>query len=101
MYLEPSASEIPRDSFDRAGLWLNRGDGFFEVIDVIAGGPAEEAGVRAGNRVVAVDGVAAAGIALPDLRLRLRTDPPGTRVRLRLLSDGAEREVTVILRDLV
>lgn len=101
MYLEPSASEIPRDSFDRAGLWLNRGDGFFEVVDVIAGGPAEEAGVRAGNRVVAVDGVAAAGIALPDLRLRLRTDPPGTRVRLRLLSDGAEREVTVILRDLV
>jgi hypothetical protein len=38
---------------------------------------------------------------LPDLRLRLRTDAPGTRVRFRVKSGEPERDVTVVLKDLV
>jgi Aspartyl protease/PDZ domain len=101
VYFEPSGTPPPRDAFDRTGLWLNRGDGFFEVVDAVVGGPAHEAGIRPGDRVVAVDGAAAARLSLPELRLRLRSDPPGSRVRFRISSQGAEKDVTVVLRDLV
>ena len=101
LYFEPSSVDPGRDAFDRSGMWLNRGDGFFEVVDVITGSPAEEAGIRAGDRIVSVDGAAAGGLRLPDLRLRLRTDPPGTRVRFRVKSGESEREATVVLKDLV
>ena len=101
VYFEPSETPPPRDAFDRTGLWLNRGDGFFEVVDAVVGGPAHEAGIRPGDRVVAVDGSAAARLSLPELRLRLRSDPPGSRVRFRISSQGAEKDVTVVLRDLV
>jgi hypothetical protein len=101
LYLEPGSADPGPDTFDRSGMWLNRGDGYFEVMDVIAGGPAQEAGIRTGDRIVSVDGAAAGGLRLPDLRLRLRTEPPGTRVRLRVRSGESEREATVVLRDLV
>ena len=101
LYFEPGSVDPGRDAFDRSGMWLNHGDGFFEVVDVIAGSPAQEAGIRAGDRIVSVDGATAGGLSLPDLRLRLRTDPPGTRVRFRVKSGESEREATVVLKDLV
>jgi C-terminal processing protease CtpA/Prc len=69
---------------------------------VYAGSPAAEAGIEVGDRVTAVDSQPAAKLTLPALRLRLRTDAPGTRVRLTLRTGAAaEREVTLTLRDLV
>jgi PDZ domain/Aspartyl protease len=93
--------------FDRAGAWLNLAEEAppalpaFEVIDVYAGGPAAEAGLRAGDRIVEVDGKAPAELPLPALRERLRNDPPGTRVRFTVLRAGQRGEVVVVLRDLV
>ena len=97
---EPS-SDPPREGFDRSGMWINRSDGGFEVADVTSGGPAEQAGLRVGDRIVAVDGSDAGALLLSDVRLRLRSDPPGARVRVRVLSGGAQREATIVLRDLV
>lgn len=101
LYLEPNAAFPRPDSYDRAGLWLNRAGAELEVKDVVAGGPAAEAGLKAGDRIVAVDGTSAAEIRLPDLRVRLRTEKPGTPVRLTVRTGEATREATVVLRDLV
>jgi hypothetical protein len=98
---EPVSPTPARDSFDRAGMWINRGAAGFEVMDVIPGGPAGEAGIKPGDRITGVDGTDAARLSLSDLRLRLRTDSPGTRVRVKLISGGTEREATIVLRDLV
>jgi hypothetical protein len=98
---EPSSVPLPRDAFDRAGMWINRGAVGFEVVDVVPGGPAGEAGIKAGDRITAVDGADPTRLSLSDLRLRLRTDAPGTRVRVKLFSGGTERETTIVLRDLV
>ena len=93
--------------FDRAGAWLNLADEAppalpaFEVIDVYAGGPAAEAGLRPGDRILEVDGKPPAELSLPALRERLRNDPPGTRVRFTVLRAGTRDEVVVVLRDLV
>jgi hypothetical protein len=93
--------------FDRAGAWLNLAEETpparpaFEVIDVYAGGPAAEAGLRPGDRIVEVDGKTPAELPLPALRERLRNDPPGTHVRFTVLRAGQRGEVVVVLRDLV
>ena len=101
LYFQPNANYSRPDAYDRAGLWLNRADAGFEVMDVVAGGPAAEAGLKAGNTIVAVDGQAAKELILPDVRTRLKESPPGTRVRLMVRSGEGAREVTVVLRDLV
>lgn len=101
LYLEPTTADPGRDTYDRSGLWLNQGSGFFEVMDVIGGSPGAEAALKPGDRVVAVDGAPASTLKLPELRLRLRSEPPGTRIRLRVTSGSSEREATLVLKDLV
>ncbi|MFN7971855.1 MAG: aspartyl protease family protein [Acidobacteriota bacterium] len=94
------AAEI--DGFDRAGMWLNLAkDGAFAVIDVFAGTPAAEAGLKAGDRITAIDGKTSRDVTLPRVRARLRNEPPGTKVRLEVETGGKTREVTLVLRDLV
>jgi hypothetical protein len=103
---EPYAGADPAGSFDRAGAWLHlaaagSGPAAFEAIDVYAGGPAAEAGLRAGDRILQVDGRGPAELTLPALRERLRDAPPGTRVHLLIDRAGERRELVVVLRDLV
>ncbi len=98
---ERNAGYAEPDTFDRVGMWMNEGDGGFEVMDVFAGSPAAEAGIKVGDRIVAIDGQPAPRLSLPAVRHRFRTEAPGSRVRLTLRSGTAEREVTVTLRDLV
>ena len=101
LFFEPNANDTRPDVFDRSGMWLNNAGSAFEVIDVIAGGPADKATLRAGDKIVAVDGKKAGTINLPDLRVRFKTDEPGTQIRLKVQSGDATREVVVTLKDLV
>jgi predicted aspartyl protease len=101
MIFEPNDSYGSPDVFDRSGSWINRDGKAFEVVDVIAGGPAARAGLKAGDRVVAVDGKAAAGMTLPELRARFRTEPAGTHIRLTVQSGGKSQDLTLELADLV
>ena len=73
----------------------------FEVADVTAGGPAEVAGVRVGDQIVAVDGRPAVDLELPAVRARLRREPAGTVVRVTLERGDAKRDVELTLRDLL
>jgi hypothetical protein len=101
MIFEKNANYAKADAFDRAGMWMNEGEGGFEVMDVFAGSPAAQAGIRVGDTIVAVDGRPVASVTLPGLRQRFRTDPPGTKVTLEVRTAGTEREVSLTLRDLV
>ena len=69
------------------------------VAGVLAGGPADGAGLREGDLVLSVDGVEVrSGEAFGGFVGRR---PPGSRVRLRLRApDGAEREATLVLGEL-
>ena len=101
LYFQPNANfNRSRRLRPRRSL-ANRADAGLEVMDVVAGGPAAEAGLKAGDTVVAIDGQAAKELLLPDLRIRLKESAPGTRVRLTVGSGESSREVTVVLRDLV
>ena len=89
------------DVYDRSGMWINLSGDHFEVLEVVAGGPADQAGIRAGDRVLAMDGRSAAEWTLPGARLKLRSDPPGTRVQLKVGTGQETRDVLLTLRDLI
>jgi hypothetical protein len=101
LVFRPNARAAERDVFDRSGMWLNRSGEAFEVVDVVTGGAADAAGLRAGDRVLAVDGHATALLPLPELRERFRSDPPGTALRLLVDSGGMLVEVELALKELV
>jgi len=90
-----------RDSYDRAGMWMGQDGEHFKVIDVIAGGPADEAGIKQGETILAIDGVSTDQLLLPDVREKIRREAVGRRITLSLVSNGTERTVVVTLRDLV
>jgi Aspartyl protease/PDZ domain len=96
-YFDRGAKLAETDSFERAGLWLERGPTGFVVVDVVVDGPAAAAGVKAGDVVTAVNGKAAGTLSLAAARASLRA-PAGSRLLLQL-GDAGER--TVILRDLI
>jgi hypothetical protein len=90
------------DSYDRAGVWLAQKDDVFEVFDVIAGGPADETGLKVGDQVLAVDGVSAASLSLTEVRDRWKSAEPGTTVKLQVQAPaGTKREIRFVLKDLV
>ena len=97
--LEKNGSFARRDVYDKSGLWLHAGDGAWEVKEVVAGGPGAKAGLRAGDRILAVDGKTPATLSLPDLRLRLREPADGTQVQLRFRRGKVERTVKLVLRE--
>ena len=71
------------------------------VADLIPDSPAAEAGVRVGDRLLAVDGQSFELLKFEGLKRALRA-PPGTKVRLAVQSAGqARREVSLVLRDLL
>jgi hypothetical protein len=100
MYLKPLAP-APSDIgvFDRAGFWLNLSPAGFKIMDLTTGGAAAGSGLKVGDEITAVDGVAAGKVDLPLLRKRLRDEPAGTQVKLDVLAGGQPRQVTLTLKD--
>jgi hypothetical protein len=90
-----------RDSYDRAGMWMGQDGERFTVVDVIAGGPADQAGIKQGESLLAIDGVSTDKLVLPEVRDQMRRDRAGTRIALLLESNGKRRTVVVTLRELV
>jgi len=89
------------DVFDRSGMWLNQPEKAFEVMDVIAGGPAAVAGIKVGDKILAIDGRGADQLSLPAVRGQFKSQPPGTRLQLTIQSGGEKRDVDLVLKDLV
>jgi hypothetical protein len=92
---------LPPDPPDRSGLWINRekAGAAFRIEAVAAGSPAAAAGLRVGDRVLAVDGRSAPELTLAQARDLLRRSA-GTEVRLRLEgAGGSAAEVVFRLGD--
>lgn len=107
MYLTPN--DAFNDPFvgPRSGLTPSLVGGIVTVVDVVEDGPAAAAGVQVGDTILAVDGkilgapVVDAARSIDTVVRALRA-VPGTAVSLRLRdASGAEREVELVLRDLL
>lgn len=99
MYLVPNARYGTPDAFDRSGLWLlGEGDGL-KVVDVAADSAAASAGLKVGDRVVAIDGEPVTKRALPDWRQRLREQPAGTNVAIEFMRGRSAQKAELTLAD--
>ncbi|WP_405830353.1 S41 family peptidase [Streptomyces sp. NBC_00105] len=77
------------------GVWAERAhDGAIKLEKVQPGSPAARAGLRAGDRLLSVDGHAVTGLAVTDVVALLR-GTAGTPVVLNLSRDGADLTETV------
>jgi hypothetical protein len=101
LIFERNANDARPDDYDRSGMWLLLAGNTFQVVDVTAGGPAAQAGVREGDVILTIDGRTPAEMPLPAVRTKFRTDPVGTAYRLQVESRAARRELILTLRDFV
>ena len=83
------------ESISRLGLQNARGA---LVNSVVAGGPADRAGVRAGDVITAVNGTQVSDTNA--LRNIIARTPPGTEVTLTVWRDGREQQLRVRLGEL-
>jgi C-terminal processing protease CtpA/Prc len=73
----------------------------FTVVDVIAGGPGADAGVKPGDQILAINGESTATLLLPDVREAIRREAVGNKLTLLLQSAYTRHIAVVTLKDLV
>jgi len=102
--LDPHSAYMPPDDFrlfqsdtegkfGGVGIEVDLRDDAITVIAPIEGSPAERAGVRSGDRIVAVDGQPARGEPLDKMVRKLR-GTPGTKVQIAVRRAGSEVPLT-------
>ena len=67
---------------------------------MIQDGPAAAAGLKVGDKIQSIDGRPVSQLSLPAVRLRFKSDAPGTKLHLTVQSGGSTREIDLILKDL-
>ncbi len=85
IYLPPAQLENSETdlagNFDGIGIQFNVPNDTAIVLDVIAGGPSEKAGMLKGDRLLYIDGTSIAGVGFPqDSMVKKMRGPSGTKV---------------------
>ena len=94
-------NEPLQGNFDGIGVQFNMLNDTLFIINNVAGGPAEKVGVMAGDRIIAVNDTAIAGVKMKntDIMKRLR-GPKGTPVNIDVLRRGVKEPIKFrIIRD--
>ena len=104
MFLEPNRRFKEPFEHDMSGLEMRRGRGahaaHLDVLRVHPGSPADEAGLRPGDRVTRIDGRAAADYDRAELEPLLRRE--NAVVKLSMVREGEkERTLSITLRRLI
>jgi carboxyl-terminal processing protease len=102
-FIEPNVaaiiSEDATGEFEGIGAFVGMDDEgkVVEIVEPFEGGPADQAGIRAGDRILAVDDASIVGVTLYEAIGKIR-GPEGTEVTLLIEREGVPEpfEVTVI-----
>lgn len=93
-------NESLNGSFEGIGVQFNMQEDTLIVIQTVTNGPSEKVGIQAGDRIIAVNDTAIAGVKMSkeEIMKRLR-GPKGTKVRLTIIRrDIGERLTFVVIR---
>jgi len=83
-------------TFVGVGAVLDLRDNAATIVRILPGSPAQKAGLRAGEVILRVDGVSAAGQTIAQIAARVR-GPEGSSVTLGLQDlDGSQRSLTIV-----
>jgi carboxyl-terminal processing protease len=83
-------------SFEGIGAYVGQEEGQFIIVSPIRGSPADQAGIVAGDIVVAVDGTEISGMAEWEV-ISLIRGPAGSAVNLSILHEGEARPVEMTI----
>lgn len=102
-YIDAETYKLERHAFEGAfqgiGATVAMLDGFITIVSPIRGSPAERAGIRPGDRILAVDGDSTQGMALADAVARIRGSRGSTVVLTILHAGSTLPERVEIVRD--
>jgi carboxyl-terminal processing protease len=97
-YLDPVAYELSQEGlqgkFEGIGAFVATEDDKIVIIAPVAGSPADEAGIRAGDVILEVDGRPTAEMSLTEVVLAVQ-GPKGTKVTLSILHQGETEPVLI------
>lgn len=91
---QKEAKEELGGTFEGIGAQLGMKDKKIIVVAPLAGMPAEKAGIKTGDWIVKVDGVATAGWSVPEAVNKIRGSK-GTVVTLTILHEGEQKTIDV------
>lgn len=84
-------------SFSGVGMEIGIQDRIITVVAPLPNSPAERAGIRTGDKVIAIDGTTTEGMSVDQAVKRIR-GPVDTEVRLLIARDGEEAQEIKIIR---
>ena len=87
--------------FDRSGMWLNLDSAGLKIVDVTQGGPADVAGLKAGDIVTAIDDQPVGKQSLSDVRSSLKTAALGRPVKVDFVRQGRSQSTQITPRNLI
>ena len=85
-----------RGAFSGIGIEITVRDGVLTVVSPIEGTPAYKAGLKAGDKIIKIDGKVTKNMSLMDAVKNIR-GPKGTDVTLTILREGAEKLIDVVI----
>lgn len=98
VYLPPQEAKLFTEnisgSFAGVGMEIGIRDSVLTVVTPLKGTPAEAAGIRAGDKIIAIDGKTTDGLSVDSAVSRIRGEA-GTAVKLTLVRDGEPLEVSI------
>ncbi|HUN46906.1 MAG TPA: S41 family peptidase [Stellaceae bacterium] len=77
-----------RNGFDGIGVTLDAEETEVRIVSVLPGGPAEQAGIKANDKIVGIDGTPTSTLTREQVVQRLR-GPAGSRVTIAIMRDSA------------
>ncbi|PIR69841.1 MAG: hypothetical protein COU47_00165 [Candidatus Niyogibacteria bacterium CG10_big_fil_rev_8_21_14_0_10_46_36] len=103
VFLPPRENELfqssVRGDFEGVGMEIGMRNDLLTVIAPLEGTPADRAGIKAGDQIIQIDDMSAAGVSL-DEAVTLIRGPKGTDVVLTLLRKGEDEPVKItVTRD--
>lgn len=97
-YMDPmdyqQANSPLQGEYDGIGAWVDTTGEWLTIISPMAGTPAERAGLKPGDKIMAVDGEDMTGVS-PELVLRKVLGPAGKNVKLTIAREGSEGPLDV------
>jgi hypothetical protein len=103
LYLSPNRKYSKKFRFDKSGLQIIAGGNnlnTFIIYSILAGSPADQAGLLPGDEVVSINGQSTDLMTLYGLTRRLQKRE-GKKIKLKIIRRGSKRKFTFFLRTII
>lgn len=100
IYLTKYADAQMGDALITSGILLKKTKDDIKIFKVIPGTPAEEAGLKEGDRLIEINKTKTEGMILKDI-YELLDGEVGDKINLKIRREGKERKFKLVLKDLI